>query len=324
VSAIVVTGDGVMCPVADSRAALAGSSPDAPADAPDPVGDWFDPVVRLGRRGWRYQTPATRYLLAAAGAALAEAGLDPALLPPDSTGVAVGTNFAAKPVVGRLDDMVRAEGAEWLSPAEAPNFSVNMAASHVSMKYAMRAFNLTLTDPVVAGLAAVLTLTTAIRRGRAVRGIAGATEERPDDPAASEGACCLVLETADHAAARGASARAAIAGGFSRFLPPGADPGVLDRPLARLLSGGGGGPVPYAVVGDHDLGKRIDDAVATRAPAGLLRRRYPGGDGRYATASPLLAAVGLSTEYGQGLVLATSPHGHVAALRLTSMGRTRG
>ena len=221
-TSVVITGAGLVCPAASGAAALVAAPPDIEDTG---AADWFDPVAHLGRRGWRYLTPATRYLLAAAGQALADAGLDPAGMPGESMGVVIGTNFAANPVVGRLDDVVRAEGAEWLSPAEAPNFSVNIAASHISMRYGMQGFNLTLTDPVVAGLASVLTLTSAIRRGRATRGVAGGTEERTDDGATGDGACCLILESADDAGARGATARTGVGGGFSRSSRPAPTPG---------------------------------------------------------------------------------------------------
>lgn len=310
-AAVVVTGAGLVCPAASTVDGLLAAEPDAAG----PVSGWFDPVAHLGKRGWKYLTPATWYVLAAAGLAIADARLEPAGLRDDSMGVAVGTNFAAAPVVGRLDEVVRAEGAEWLSPAEAPNFSVNIPASHISMRYGMRAFNLSLTNPMVAGLEAVLTLASAIRHGRAALGIAGATEERPGDGPVSEGACCLTIEDASQAQARGAVARAEVAGGWCRFLPPGADPAVLGGPLDALLSHVDG-PLPYAMTGDDEVGRRVDEFIAGRVGSDLVRRRYLGADGRYATASPLLQAVGLLAEHGRGLVVATSQHGHVAAVLL--------
>ena len=74
-------------------------------------GSWFDPAEHLGPRGWRYLTPATRYVLAAAALAMKDAGFDPAALADDEVGVAIGTNFAAAPVVGRFDDVVAEETA---------------------------------------------------------------------------------------------------------------------------------------------------------------------------------------------------------------------
>lgn len=327
-TAVVITGTGLVCPAAASVSELLA----APVDGgPDPS-DWFDPVPYLGKRGWKYFSPATRHLLAAAGLVLADAGLDPTTQRDESMGVVIGTNFAAAPVVGRFDEVIIAEGADMLSPAEAANFSVNIAASQISMKYAMRAFNLTLTDPVVAGVESLLTLAAAMRRGRAQLGIAGATEERapcggePAPASPSEGACCFTLELASDAAARGATVRAVLAGGFSRFLPPGADPAVLAASLTALLSDVAG-PLPYAgplppdgSAGDDAVACQVDGFVTGKAGVELVRCAYPGADGRYVTASPLLQLAGLIAEHGRGLVVATSPHGHVAALRVESGG----
>jgi 3-oxoacyl-(acyl-carrier-protein) synthase len=325
---IAITGAGLACPAGFSVPQLLT----APWTGVVPAGDWFDAPTHLGARGWKYLTPASRYLLAAARHALADAALDPALVPPESMGVVVGTNFAAHPVVARMDGVVIAEGADELSPAEAPNFSVNIPASQVSMRYAMRAFNLSLTNPVVAGLEAVLTLASAIRRDRARLGIAGATEESPGPAAhgsAAEGACCLTLERVGDALRRGATLRSEVAGGLSRFVPPG-DHDALDalgRAVPRLLDGedgADGAGLPYASVSvPGDWSGRIDAAV-TEACAGagvaLTRRRYLGADGSHFTVSGLLQVAGLVAEHGRGLVLAASPHGHtvIVLLRLPS------
>jgi len=328
-AAVVLTGAGLVCPAATGTAELLAADPDA---GPDPMhngaGGWFDPVPHLGARGWKYLSPATRYLLAAGVLAIADAALDPAALPAESMGVVVGTNLAANPVVERLDRTVIAEGAAMLSPAEAPNFSVNIPAGHVSMRHGMRAFNVSLTNPVVAGVESVLMLAASIRRGRAAVGIAGATEERPEDGWASEGACCFVVEGADHAdrraaPGRAAPGRAAIVGGFCRFVPDGSGPAVWERavgrPLRELLARAtDGAALPYAGPGGcGGFGRRVDDHcrdVSAAAGVDLEARRYLGDDGRYLTASPLLQLAGLLAEHGRGLVVATAPHGHVAAL----------
>lgn len=284
---------------------------------PDP---WFDPVPHLGARGWRYLTPATRYVLAAAGLAMADAGFDPASLADEEVGVAIGTNFGAAPVVARFDRIVADEGAAGISPAEAPAFSVNIPASQISMRHGLRAFNLTLTNPVVAGLEAVLTMRTALLRGRALAGIAGAVEERPDDTAAhavgaataGEGSCCLVLERA--------GTGPEVAGGFSVFAGISADPAaVLGARLDALLAGTPG-PLPYAPpAGSFARRDEVDDACrswAKQAGVELVETELPGADGRDFTVSPLLQLAGLARGPGHGLVLTAGPHGHLAGILL--------
>lgn len=332
----VLTGIGLVCPQISSRHSLVGPGL-APSGA-DREQPWFDPARFLGPRGWKYHSPASRYLLAAAGLALAESGLDPAALPPESTGVVIGTNFAATPVVARFDRTVLADGSDALSPAEAPSFSVNIPASLVSVRYTIRGFNLTLTNPMVAGLEAILTLGSAVRAGRITAGVAGAAEERPEDlpeDAAStahqdpgEGACCLVLESQATARARGAVVLAELIGGFSRFLPP----SPAGEPSPDVLAAALGDPLRALIKGGHDaeplplvtVGPSGDDGWLTRycadtcADAGVpvTLHGYPGKLGTYFTLSALLQLAGVVTEYGRGLVVCAGPHGNVAAVLL--------
>lgn len=292
---------------------------------------WFDPTEHLGPRGWRYLTPATRFVLAAAGLAMKDAGFDPAALPDDRVGVAIGTNFAAAPVVGRFDDVVAAESASGISPAEAPAFSVNIPASQISMRHGLRAFNLTLTDPMVAGLEAVLTLRAALRAGRAVAGIAGATEERPGPgaarvvgaPFAGEGAACLVLERAEDARDRAAPPGPELAGGCSVFVGHLADrperlAAAVERAVGPLLADAG--ELPYAPpAGSFPLRDRVDEAcrqAAERAGVTLVPVELPGQTGSEFTVSPVLQLAGLAAGPGAGLLLAVGPHGHLAGVRL--------
>lgn len=285
----------------------------APPDA-EP-GAWFDPVPLLGKRGWKYLTHATRFLLGATHLAIEDAKLDPAGFPDETMGVVVGTNFASVRVHTRIAGLVMSEGLEAVSPAVAPNFSVNIPASSISMRYGMRAFNITLTNPMVAGLESVLTLSTAIRRGRARIGVAGATEERPPNLRTKEGACCFVMEAADAADERGAVAKATVVGGWCRFTPPGDGMRSLRKALSSLILGD---DVPYAVAADGDIGARLDEQCQKVASElGVRLHRMSEVDADCASVSPLLHLAEQITTGRPGLVLAASGHGNVAALCLT-------
>jgi 3-oxoacyl-[acyl-carrier-protein] synthase II len=322
----------VTVPAAPGGAVLLTGSGWVRAEEAGEDGSWFDATEHLGPRGWRYLTPATRYVLAAAGLAMKDAGFDPAALPDDEVGVAIGTNFAAAPVVARFDDVVAAETAAGISPAEAPAFSVNIPASHISMRHQFRAFNLSLTNPMVAGLEAVLTLLAALQQGRARAGIAGATEERPvpgaaravGAPFAGEGAACLVLERAADARDRAAPPGPEVAGGFSVFVGHLADdPDGLTEAVGKAvgpLLGETTGDLPYAPpAGSFPLRSRVDEAfrrAADRAGVTLAPVELPGHSGQEFTVSPVLQLAGLAAAHGAGLVLAAGPHGHLAGVRL--------
>jgi 3-oxoacyl-[acyl-carrier-protein] synthase II len=331
---IVLTGLGLVSPLGCSPADLLAG---VPAGADEPEERWFDAAGHLGPRGFRYLTPATRYLLAAARLALADAGAGADGYEAAERGVVVGTNFAAAPVLRRMDEVVRTEGAAALSPAESPSFSVNIPASHVSMRHSMRAFNLSLTNPVVAGLESLVLLQHCIRRGRAAMGLAAATEDRATPGAAESaagapgraGACALVLEREPRARRRGARVRAEVAGGFSRFVAPG--DGAAGRARAEALAALGrraadlvrrGEVVHYSPPTPAlRLGRLVDQAVRESLDGlgvALVEHRYPGSAGELFTVSPLLQAAASVTEHGAGLVVAVSPHGHVAAACLRS------
>jgi hypothetical protein len=326
---VVVSGTGLVCPAAASVPELlaAGDGRGHGAAAGDQT-SWFNPVTYLGTHGWKYFTPATRYLLAATGLALADAGIDPRLMAPETMGAIVGTNFGVHGVVAGMDQIVINKGADELSPAEAPNFSVNIPASQVSMRWAMRAFNLSMTNPMVAGVESLLTLASAIRRGRARMGIAGAVEQHPGNdvhPAASEGACCFTVELLPDVRRRGGVARAELVGGFSRFVaaPPGDPWADLARPFDVLINAAGAGRLPYASLsGSSTTDRRLDSFCAdrfSRAGVTLVRHEYLGVGGEFFTVSALLQVAGLIAEHGGGLVVATSPHGHIAAVLLRSV-----
>ncbi len=323
-SGVVITGIGPMCPLGTTARELAAGQRSGGAG-----GEWFDPVRHLGPKGHKYFTPPTRYILAAAGQALADAGLEADAYPRAQRGVVVGTNFAAFATLEGMDRTVRGEGAEALQPMLAPSFSVNIPASQVSIKHAFQAFNVTLTSAMVAGLEAVLCGAAALRRGRARLVLAGATEDRPPAgvaellgiPAVEGAACAVALETSEAASARGARAHARVGPGLLRFVgprPEGAEDALgeaVERFVASAIPAGAA-RVAYAPQRAPFRLNQVVDGLVRRA----LRARglepvevpAPGGDGSFATVSPLLQLAALAGAGGPGLVAAASPQGHVA------------
>ncbi|WP_052443230.1 beta-ketoacyl synthase N-terminal-like domain-containing protein [Streptacidiphilus neutrinimicus] len=247
---IVVTGVGPVSRHAIGRAELAGVATewsDSPArdEWLRPL-DAFDAARRLGRKGWRALPPAARYAMVAARLAGEDARLD-ADLDGNLVGVVLGTNFAADETVDRFDRAVLAEGVRGISPLEAPNFSINVAASQVSVDRGYRAFNITLIDLFTAGSSALWTACQALEDGRAPVALAGAAEGRPPRqstevlaPTLDEGAACLLcLETTDHAAARAARPLGQVRAGAQLFVPAAVveAPDRLDALTHSLLDG---------------------------------------------------------------------------------------
>ena len=304
--------------------------------------DGFVPEHFLGKRGLRFLTPPTQYILAATQLALEDAHLHgESEYAPEDIGVVVGTNFAIHPVVENLHRTVLTSGAEAIQPMDAPNFSVNIPASHVAIRHKLRAFNVTLTSLLVAGLEAVALGTDAIERGRARAVVAGATEPAPPEPVVpclggvggAGGACALILESLSTARARGASIYARVAGYGLLFVPAAGGPRTFDHsPVARLLRRRldsmlpSDRPVVYLgltefasarsrLVGDWVV-KYFDERGMRVEPCPIQQTAAA-----EACVSPLLQAGALAAVHGEGLVLAVSPHGHLAMLALQPCSR---
>ncbi|MFD5348271.1 beta-ketoacyl synthase N-terminal-like domain-containing protein, partial [Streptomyces anulatus] len=201
---------------------------------------WFDPAEHLGRRGWKYLSPPTRYLLAAGHLALGRRHDDPPLTGGGSRrlGVVTGTQFAIAHVHRRMDDTLRIEGVRGISPAEVPGFSMSTPGSQLAISSGARAFSVTLTNPVTAGLEAVQFAVTALRTGRADRVVAAATDQAPtggDRRGQHDAAAAVVLSAPDPAGSP--RAFSGITGGISRFIPQNGD--GAPEPAAHTRSGPG-------------------------------------------------------------------------------------
>ncbi|MEU3717287.1 beta-ketoacyl synthase N-terminal-like domain-containing protein [Streptomyces californicus] len=317
---LVVSGIGVVTPWSDTPAdaAVATGRPSEP-------GDWFDHRERLGRRGYKYLPTATQYFLAAARSALADAGEtrpDSDLADEQRRGAMVGTNSAAVALHESMDRTVMAEGADALSPATAPYFSINLFGSRLATEHLFRAFNLTLTSPRVAGLEALETGTRSLAAGRASWLLAGSTEEalpagHPGAAASERGAVALVMEPAARVLERGAA-------GYGRcrarsfFLPPevAAAPRGADRARERIDSAitalglrPGDAHQVIAVLDDSPVSAAVAAAVGPRA------KRVPAGSGAL---EPLLQIAGaLSDLSGPVVVVTAAREGNLAVALLT-------
>src|SRR3954451_20377455 len=98
----VVTGLGVICRAASGAAPFAALAAGTAAE-PGRSDSWFDAPRFLGPRGFKYLPPATRYMLAAAGVALSDAGATNGYYEPEHKGVVVGSNFAVAALHEEMD-----------------------------------------------------------------------------------------------------------------------------------------------------------------------------------------------------------------------------
>ncbi|MEU5285065.1 beta-ketoacyl synthase N-terminal-like domain-containing protein [Streptomyces sp. CA-278952] len=317
---LVISGIGVVTPWADTPVAAAAAT-----GRPSEPGDWFDHRERLGRRGYKYLPTATQYFLAAAKHALADAGeTRPESDPEDEQrrGAMVGTNSAAVALHESMDHTVMAEGANALSPATAPYFSINLFGSRLATEHVFRAFNLTLTSPRVAGLEALETGARSIAAGRASWLLAGATEEalpagHPGADVSERGAVALVMEPVAKVRERGTA-------GYGRcrvrsfFLPPevAASPEGPDRVrerIAAVLAGQGMGPGQ-----EHRVIAVLDDSPVSAAVAVAVGPRADLVTAGAGALEPLLQVAGALAELSGPVVVVTAAReGNLAVALLT-------
>ena len=169
--------------------------------------------------------------------AVEDAGLEPDALALDRIGVAIGSGIGGIKTIETCHDVLLEKGPQKVSPFFVPSCIINMVAGHLSIKYGFQGPNIAVTtacttgthniglaarmiaygdaDVMVAGGAEKATAPTTMAGFASMKALSG----RNEDPAAasrpwdkdrdgfvlSDGAAVIVLESLDHARARGAN-----------------------------------------------------------------------------------------------------------------------
>ncbi|MBW3632725.1 MAG: beta-ketoacyl-[acyl-carrier-protein] synthase II, partial [Chloroflexi bacterium] len=204
----------------------------------------FDPVARMGRKDARRTDRYTHFAVAAALEALEHARLtiDDAIA--DRVGVLIGSGMGGAETLDAGMETVLTDGPARLSPFFMPMFLGNMASGTVAIATGARGPNFAPVSACASSAHAIGEAASIIRRGEADVIIAGGSEaplarmvvagfnamgalsSRNDDPPAAsrpfdaerdgfvlgEGGAALILESAGHAARRGARILAELTG----------------------------------------------------------------------------------------------------------------
>ncbi|MFY1698873.1 MULTISPECIES: beta-ketoacyl-ACP synthase II [unclassified Solwaraspora] len=203
-----------------------------------------DPAERLDRVKLRRLDRSEAIALIAAGEAWADAGLADADVDRERLGVTVGSGIGGALTLLAQDDILEASGPRRVSPHTVPMLMPNGPAAWVGLELGAQAGVHSVASACATGAEAIALGLDMIRAGRADVVVAGGTEAvvhglpiagfaamramstRNDDPERAsrpwdrardgfvlgEGAGILVLERAEHAAARGARVYARLAG----------------------------------------------------------------------------------------------------------------
>src|SRR6185295_1433230 len=229
---VAITGAGVVTPLGGAPEVWARASAGESASgaiATLPLASLPDAVQARATRAER----VTQLVLAAAGAALAEAGLGGTEGAPDpGLGVVLGTAFGCFLTNASFERRFAEGGAPAASPRLFAATVSNAAAGELGIAYRLGGPGITLTAGGAAGLVALGHATDLLRASRARALVAGGMDAigeplvrwldggglvvgRP----ASEAAALVVLEAEEAAHARGARVLAMIAGHTSGFEP---------------------------------------------------------------------------------------------------------
>jgi beta-ketoacyl-acyl-carrier-protein synthase II len=259
----------------------------------------FDPNQYMDRRDARRRDRCQQFATVAAAEAMQQSGLVANEDNKDRFGIILGTGVGGIRTLIQQEAVLRDEGMRRVSPFAITMIMPNGAAGMLSIEYGIAGPSTTITTACAAGNDAIGHAYKAIRYGEldavltggtesilasvAVAGFerAGATSSRSreapqpfdlnrDGLVAGEGAAILVLESLEHAQARGATVLAEIAGygqttdAYHITAPAEGGAGAA-RAIVRALESAGLSPDAVDYISSHGTGTPLNDASETAA-----------------------------------------------------------
>jgi 3-oxoacyl-[acyl-carrier-protein] synthase II len=262
----------------------------------------FDPVAMFGAKDSRRMSRVTQLGLAAAGQALAAAGLDEPTANRDRMGVLVGSGMGNLDPVLDNQATLESRGPGRVSPFFVPMMLADTPAAVISIRYGLRGPALSVATACATANDAIGQAAALIRRGVADVMVAGGTEaailplviagfsnmgtlsRRNDDPGGasrpfdrerdgfvmSEGAGLLVLEALDHATARGATIYGELLGYGAtadayHISSPAEDGEGAVRAMHAALDDAGLSPAAIDYINAHGTSTALNDRSETAA-----------------------------------------------------------
>ncbi|MFC9816982.1 beta-ketoacyl-[acyl-carrier-protein] synthase family protein [Streptomyces virginiae] len=271
-------------------------------ELPDPVAGTMavDPAERLPPVRARRLDRSQQAALTAAAEAWADAGAPE--VDADRLASAIGTGIGGVGTLLKQDDVLEAAGVRRVSPRTVPMLMPNAAAALISIEYGARAGVYTPVSACSSGAEAIALGARLIRAGEADVVIAGGTEaaitpvtvagfaqaqalsRHTGDPASasrpfaadrsgfviSEGAAVVVLESAEHAGARGAHVHAVLAGAgiaadAHHITAPAPDGSGQIAAMRKALAQAGLAPEQISHINAHATGTEVGDSAEARA-----------------------------------------------------------
>lgn len=312
---VVVTGMGAITPIGNSveefwngiKEGKTGFGPITYFDTADyrcklaaEVKD-FDPAQYMDKKSARRMEQFCQFAVAAAGQAIADAGLTMEQEDPYMVGCSVGSGIGSLQAMEREYDRLKEKGPGRVGPMLVPLMISNMAAGNVSIAYGLKGKSLNVVTACATGTHSIGEAYRTIQYGDADVMVAGGTESSitpigiagfstltalsfSEDPQRAsipfdkdrngfvmgEGSAVVVLEELEHAKRRGAKIYAELIGyGCSsdayHITSPAEDGSGAATAMLNALKDGGVAPEKLTYINAHGTSTHHNDLFETRA-----------------------------------------------------------
>ena len=312
---VVVTGMGAITPIGNSveefwngiKEGKTGFGPITYFDTADyrcklaaEVKD-FDPTQYMDKKSARRMEQFCQFAVAAAGQAIADAGLTMEQEDPYMVGCSVGSGIGSLQAMEREYDRLKEKGPGRVGPMLVPLMISNMAAGNVSIAYGLKGKSLNVVTACATGTHSIGEAYRTIQYGDADVMVAGGTESSitpigiagfsaltalsfSEDPQRAsipfdkdrngfvmgEGSAVVVLEELEHAKRRGAKIYAELIGyGCSsdayHITSPAEDGSGAATAMLNAIKDGGVAPEKLTYINAHGTSTHHNDLFETRA-----------------------------------------------------------
>ena len=261
----------------------------------------FDPTQYMDKKSARRMEQFCQFAVAAAGQAIADAGLIMEQEDPYMVGCSVGSGIGSLQAMEREYDRLKEKGPGRVGPMLVPLMISNMAAGNVSIAYGLKGKSLNVVTACATGTHSIGEAYRTIQYGDADVMIAGGTESSitpigiagfsaltalsfSEDPERAsipfdkerngfvmgEGSAIVVLEELEHAKRRGAKIYAELIGyGCSsdayHITSPAEDGSGAATAMLNALKDGGVAPEELTYINAHGTSTHHNDLFETRA-----------------------------------------------------------
>ena len=261
----------------------------------------FDPIQYMDKKSARRMEQFCQFAVAAAGQAIADAGLIMEQEDPYMVGCSVGSGIGSLQAMEREYDRLKEKGPGRVGPMLVPLMISNMAAGNVSIAYGLKGKSLNVVTACATGTHSIGEAYRTIQYGDADVMVAGGTESSitpigiagfsaltalsfSEDPQRAsipfdkdrngfvmgEGSAVVVLEELEHAKRRGAKIYAELIGyGCSsdayHITSPAEDGSGAATAMLNALKDGGVAPEELTYINAHGTSTHHNDLFETRA-----------------------------------------------------------